>query len=115
MSEVEVKSGISFWLTVLIIVACISYINYGTGMAAAAYVLFFTIAGLIAILGIIPVVGVFIYWYMAKFVGLAIMTSAGVTVGTTLFTFILAYNGIVAFLICVASTTFMLVKISERI
>ena len=109
------KNGLGIWLIALIIVACVSYLNYGTGMAVAAYVLFFVVGNLIALFGLIPIVGIFIYYYIAKFAGLAIMTYAGLAVGTTLFWAIIIYNGIIAFLLCAIVTIYIIVKVIDSI
>ena len=93
----------------LVVVACIAYLNYGTATAVAAYSLFFVIASLIAAVGLIPIVGIFIYWYVAKAIGITILTYAGLAVGTTLFSAILIGYGIVALIICMI-TTFQAIK-----
>jgi len=109
------KNGLGIWLIALIIVACVSYLNYGTGMAVAAYVLFFVVGNLIALLGLIPIVGIFIYYYAAKFAGLIIMSYTGMSVGTTLFWSIMIYNGIIAFLLCAVVTIYMILKVIDTI
>ena len=89
----------------LVAVACIAYIKYGTATAVAAYTLFFVIASLIAVVGLIPIVGIFIYWYVAKAIGITILTYAGLATGTTLFSAILIGYGIVALIICMITTS----------
>lgn len=111
----EVKSGGTFWIFAAIIVACIAYINYGSATAVAAYVLFHLAAGICVIVSVIPFIGIFAYWYLAKFVGIVIMTSAGLPTASTLFTAILIYNGIFAFIVCFATTIYILWKVVERI
>ena len=89
----------------LVVVACIAYLKYGTATAVAAYTLFFVIASLIAVVGLIPIVGIFIYWYVAKAIGITILTYAGLATGTTLFSAILIGYGIVALIICMITTS----------
>ena len=97
----------------LVVVACIAYLNYGTATAVAAYSLFFVIASLIAVVGLIPIVGIFIYWYVAKAIGITILTYAGLATGTTLFSAILIGYGIVALIICMLTTFLAIKKIVE--
>ena len=97
----------------LVVVACISYLNYGTATAVAAYSLFFLIASLIAVVGLIPIAGIFIYWYVAKAIGITILTYAGLAAGTTLFSAILIGYGIVALIICMITTFLAIKKIVE--
>ena len=97
----------------LVVVACIAYLNYGTATAVAAYLLFFLIASLIAVVGLIPIVGIFIYWYVAKTIGIAILTYAGLAAETTLFSAILIGYGIVALIICMITTFQAIKKIVE--
>ena len=96
---------------VVVAVACIAYLNYGTATAVAAYALFSVMAGLIVIAGLIPIVGIFIYWYVAKAIGIAILTYAGLAAGTTLFSAILIGYGIVALIICMITTFLAIGKI----
>jgi hypothetical protein len=95
----------------LVVVACIAYLNYGTATAVAAYTLFSVMAGLIVIVGLIPIAGIFIYWYVAKAIGITILTYAGLAAGTTLFSAILIGYGIVALIICMLTTFLAIGKI----
>ena len=97
----------------VVAVACIAYLNYGTATAVAAYTLFSVMAGLILIVGLIPIVGIFIYWYVAKAIGITILTYAGLAAGTTLFSAILIGYGIVALIICMITTSQAIKKIVE--
>lgn len=95
----------------LVAVACIAYLNYGTATAVAAYSLFFVIANVIIIIGLIPIFGIIIYWYIAKDIGVIILTDAGLVAGTTLFLAILIGNGILSFILCMITTY----KVFEKI
>lgn len=97
----------------LVVVACIAYLKYGTATAVAAYSLFFVIASLIAVVGLIPIAGIFIYWYVAKAIGITILTYAGLAAGTALFSAILIFYGIASLIICMITTFHVIKKIVE--
>lgn len=89
---------------VLIIATVLGYFVYGNTVAGALGVFLYAIAiGLISILGAIPVIGVFIVYILASWIGPIILAYTGI-VATTLTSFVFWYNLFVAGIFTLAMT-----------
>ena len=109
MSDSNVTYGGGGFITAMII-ACVAYLAYGTLQAAAAYVLLYLVTSVLVLVTVIPFIGIFIYVALAPVVGSAVMSFAGLAVGTGLYNAVLVYNGIIGLLVCAAMSIWLVTK-----
>ena len=109
MSDSKLTYGGSGFVTAMVI-ACVAYLAYGTLQAAAGYVLLYFATCVLVIVTMIPFIGIFIYVAAAPVVGSAVMSFAGLAVGTGLYNVILVYNGIIGLILCTGMSIWLITK-----